>query len=273
MLGQLSRLALPSRFGVRGLAAVATGTSGVLPNIQEPAKYTLATLRSFPSLEPHGLIPVHTKFLGVPLRRDILWSAVVMELDNRRVGASNPPGRSEHKFSGKKMLPQKGSGRARAGDANSPIRHRGAYALARTAPNDFSTTLPKKEYHLAFRIALSSVYRQGNLFIIGSDKADSGDLSKGDSYGLEICTDDSHAIGQFVKHHKLDNKLNGLFIPNDYLGTANLREAILRYPSKRLRVMDKQDVEVRDILKAHRVYIEREAFEYFVARYTKYVNL
>lgn len=254
----LSFMKGPSRSLYRGLATVAEG----LKNAEKPPQYTLATLRSFPSLEPHSVMPVHTKFLQAPLRRDILWLAVVMELDNRRVGASNPPGRSQHKYSRRKLLPEKGNGKARVGDGNSPIRFRGAQALARNAPNDFSSTIPIKEYRTAYRIALSDAYNRGHLYIIDDTPTESK-LLPGDSNGIELCTSDFHAVSRFVKHHELGSKLSALFVPTDYLKSAKLREAVLRYPSSKLRVMDKSDVEVRDLLKAHRIYIEKGALEYF----------
>ncbi|KAG0673016.1 54S ribosomal protein, mitochondrial [Pichia californica] len=253
----------------------------VLPNAIKPSNFSIATLRSFPSLEPHSIFPVHNKILNVPLRRDILWLAVVMELDNRRVGASNPPGRSEHKFSRKKLFKQKGTGRARVGDGNSPIRFRGAYALARTAPNDFSTDLPNKVYYYAYRIALSDAYRKGKLNIIGKDEdfinkykeklSTNDSIKAGDSFDLEIPTTESIAISKFVKSHDLE-KLNTLFIADDYFKVSNLREAILRYPSNKLTVLQKDEVEVRDLLKANKIIIEKSAFDYFAAKYTKFVD-
>ncbi len=250
------------------------GRRRVLQNFVAPAKYTLASLRSFPSLEPHSVIPVHANFLSVPLRRDILWLAVTMELDNRRVGSSNPPGRSQGKYSRRKLRKQKGSGMARVGDANSPTRENGAYALARNAPSDFSTRLPKKVYYLAYRTALSEQYRKGHLFIIGEgENTKQEQLKEGDSYGLEICTSDSHSIGMFLKSQNINDHLNVLFVPDDYLTTANLRQAVLKYPSSKVTVKDKDDVQVRDILKSHRVYMEKRAFEYFVSKYSRFMAL
>lgn len=258
-----------------------TATTEALPNATKPSEYSIATLRSFPSLEPHAIFPVHNKLVNVPLRRDILWLAVVMELDNRRVGAANPPGRSEHKFSRKKLFKQKGTGRARVGDANSPIRDRGAYALARTAPNDMSSDLPNKTYYYAYRVALSDAFRKGKLFIIGQDESFTSKyeeklstkepIKAGDAFNLEIPTTESLAISKFVNVHNLE-KLNVLFIADDYFKVSNLRESVLRYPSNKLRVMQKEEVEVRDLLKANRIYVEKTAFDYFAAKYTKFVD-
>lgn len=236
----------------------------VLPSaIAEPPKYVLATLRSFPSLEPHSVVPVSSEFLNTPLRRDILWRALIKEADCARVGASNPPGRSDHKFSRRKLMKQKGNGRARVGDANSPIRINGARAHARTAPNDFTTELPKQLYANAFRVALSEYYRKGSLFIVGGE----GDqVRQHDSFGLEIPTSDYHSLTQFVKSHQFDN-LNLLFITSDYNKVENLSKAIYHYPSTRVDLKTPEELEVREILKANRVIIDKLALENLAVKY------
>lgn len=275
MLARTSLLKTSSVFS-RGLATEAPA----FVNATKQPEYSIATLRSFPSLEPHAIFPIHNKLVNQPLRRDILWLATVMELDNRRVGASNPPGRSQHKFSRKKLFKQKGTGRARVGDANSPIRFRGAYALARQAPNDMSSELPAKVYYYAYRVALSDAFRKGKLFIIGQDEAFAStykektgsisEVNENDHFDLEIPTTESTAIGRFIKFHNLE-KYPALFIADDYFKVSNLRQAVLRYPSTKVKVMQKNEVEVRDLLKAHRIYMEKPALDYFAAKYTKFI--
>lgn len=257
---------------VRGFATRSPLREGALfSNASKQAPYALATLRSFPSLEPHSMFPVHSVVVNSPLRRDVLWLAVVMELDNRRVGASSPPGRSQHKFSRRKLFKQKGTGRARVGDANSPIRYRGAQALARQAPNDFSTDLPRKVYDLAYRSAISDAFRKNRLFVVGNDSATLPRLLQGDSFGLEICTPESTAINRFVKTHDFE-KRSLLFIVDDYLQVPNLRQATFHYPSSKVLVKQKDEVEVRDILKAQRIFVEKGAFDYIVEKVTKHAN-
>lgn len=195
-----------------------------------------------------------------------------MELDNRRVGSASPPGRSQHKFSRRKLFKQKGTGRARVGDANSPIRYRGAQALARQAPNDHSTDLPRKVYDLAYRTAISDAFRKNRLFIIGKDAEPVEEkVLQGDSFNLEICTGESSAINRFVKVHDFE-KRSLLFIVDDYFQAPNLRKATLRYPSSKVIVKQKDEVEVRDILKSQRIFIEKNAFDFIVNKVTKYAN-
>ncbi|AET39180.1 mitochondrial 54S ribosomal protein uL4m Ecym_4101 [Eremothecium cymbalariae DBVPG len=241
--------------------------SSRLPNAAEPPMFTLATIRAFPSLEPMSFVPVPTSVLGAPLRRDLLWRAVVYENDNKRVGSSNPPGRSENGFSRRKVLPQKGSGRARAGDANSPTRNNGARALARNAPNDYTTELPRKVYSLAFNNALSYQYKRGNLFVIGGDDSMSTvndlDFTKLDISPTAESTGDV-IFEKFMQEYGLGKK-KLLFVINEP------REGLFEFTEKfkdTVNIVQKEFVDVNDLLKAHRVLIELDALEYLAVTHS-----
>ncbi|KAK6201707.1 ribosomal protein L4 domain-containing protein [Scheffersomyces amazonensis] len=233
-------------------------------NIASPPKYTLASLRSFPSLEPHTFIPLPNDFLNAPSRRDFLWSAVVFEADRARVGSGNAPTRSDKPFSNRKLRPQKGSGRARLGDANSPHMDNGLKAHGIKAPHDWSTELPSKLYSKAFQTAFSEQYKNGKLFIIGKDQTKETAINENDTDILEFEYDYPSATEQFVEAHELE-KLNLLFITNDQrTNLLNSTEAI----GKKASVIIKEEVEVRDILRANRIYIELPALQWFIGRHT-----
>ncbi|KAH3673058.1 hypothetical protein WICMUC_003891 [Wickerhamomyces mucosus] len=219
-------------------------SSNIQLNSQEPPKFVLTTLRSFPSLKPQTFQPIPTSLLNQPLRRDILWKAVVFDADNRRVGASNPKGRSEMGYSRKKLLPQKGSGKARSGDRGSPIRHDGGVALARTAPNDFTSDLPKKVYDLAIKIGLSDKYRTGNLFIINDE--------------LDFVTGDHIATEIFLKKFQLKNQ-KLLFITNEY--SENLVNSTDKFKNK-IDIITKEGLEIKDLLNAHKVFIDLKSLQW-----------
>ncbi|GEQ66771.1 hypothetical protein JCM33374_g434 [Metschnikowia sp. JCM 33374] len=219
-----------------------------------PPKYTLASLRSFPSLEPQTMAPYPATFLDHPLRRDLMWSAVVYEADKARVGAGYVPTKSDKWFSNRKLHPQKGTGRARVGDANSPIRDNGIKAHGIKAPHDWSTDLPKKIYSRGFQAALSEQYRNGRLFVIGGEGA---------SGAADFEYSHVDQMRQFVQHHDLDG-LSLLFVTDvqrDNLLTAT------QDMGKKCDVVVKEAVEVRDLLKAKRIYIEQAALNWFVSEY------
>lgn len=247
--------------------------NSTLPNAAIPPKYTLTTVRSFPSLEPLTFAPVPSSILAAPLRRDLLWRAVVYENDNKRVGSSNPPSRSENGYSRRKLLPQKGSGRARAGDANSPTRHNGARALARSAPNDYTTALPSKIYSAAFRNALSYQYKQGNFFVIGGQNL-LEDTNELDLNELEILPSDTTSndgallFRKFLKEHNLEGK-KLLFI------TSEPREGLLKYTEEfkdTVDIVQQEFLDINDLLKAHRIFIELEALEYLAVTHFQWAT-
>lgn len=59
------------------------------------------------------------------VNESLLHEYVVMYLANQRVALAHTKTRGEVQRSGRKLYKQKGSGRARVGDAGSPIRRKG----------------------------------------------------------------------------------------------------------------------------------------------------
>lgn len=130
----------------------------------KPIQKVPVTLHRFPSLEPYAVEQYHAKKLHLPLRRDILHLAVTYEADNSRSGTANTKTRWEVHGSHRKLFRQKGSGRARVGTKQSPIRVGGGKAFG-PRPRDFGTSMNKKVYDLAWRTALSYRYRRGELIV------------------------------------------------------------------------------------------------------------
>lgn len=180
------------------------------------------------------------------------------EADKARVGSGYVPTKGDKWFSNRKLHPQKGTGRARVGDANSPIRDNGLKAHGIKAPHDWSTRLPLKIYSRAVRTAFSEQYRSGKLFVIGGDQ-----VSEGDGLTTDFKYEYSQQIAQFVEHHHLEH-LHLLFI------TDGQRDDLLAASEglgKKCDVLVKEAVEVRDLLKANRIYIEESALNWFVGKY------
>ncbi len=107
-----------------------------------------------PSGERIGEIELPDEIFGVKPKRHILWEVVKMYLANRRAGTHKAKTRAEVSYSGRKIWPQKGLGRARHGDRNAPIFVKGGKAHG-PRPRDYSYQVPKKVKRLAFRMALS----------------------------------------------------------------------------------------------------------------------
>ena len=102
-----------------------------------------------------------------PIRRDILHLCVVHHLDSLRQGSANTKTRAEVRGSGRKIRPQKGSGRARLGDGQSPMLVGGGVAFG-PKPRNFATKLPRKVIQMSMRVALSARVKEHNLRIVES---------------------------------------------------------------------------------------------------------
>jgi large subunit ribosomal protein L4 len=122
-----------------------------------------------PVLDCHGKVvgsvwlPKH--IFGVPVRKDILHRVVRWQLAKRRRGTAKAKTRAEVRGSGRKLWPQKGTGRARVGDNRSPTR-RGGGVVFPPRPRSFAFKLPKKVRLLGLKCALSAKFAQGKLVIM-----------------------------------------------------------------------------------------------------------
>ncbi|OCH96077.1 ribosomal protein L4 [Obba rivulosa] len=102
-----------------------------------------------------------------PIRRDILHLCVVHYLDSLRQGTASTKTRSEVRGSGRKIRPQKGTGRARLGDAQSPMLRGGGVAFG-PKPRDFSTKLNRKVIQMGMRVGLSARVKENALGVVGT---------------------------------------------------------------------------------------------------------
>jgi large subunit ribosomal protein L4 len=99
----------------------------------------------------------------------VIHRAVVAELDNRRRYTAHTKGRSDVRGSGAKLYRQKGTGRARAGDAQSPTRYGGGtWGGPKTKPARFGKRINRKEARAAFDGALSAKAADGEVYVVDS---------------------------------------------------------------------------------------------------------
>ena len=66
---------------------------------------------------------------SIPVKSNVLHEVVTMQLANRRAGSASVKHRSDVKGSGRKLHRQKGTGRARRGNAKSPLLRGGGSAF------------------------------------------------------------------------------------------------------------------------------------------------
>ena len=95
----------------------------------------------------------------------IIWLDVKRIQAHQRQGTNKTKERSEVRGSGRKLYRQKGTGNARVGDAQSPIRRGGGRAHG-ARPRDYTHDLNKKEKRLARRSALSYKAANDNVRVV-----------------------------------------------------------------------------------------------------------
>ena len=97
--------------------------------------------------------------------KGLLHQAVVRQQANARKGGASVKTRAEVRGSTRKLFPQKGTGRARAGSIRSPLRRGGGVAFG-PQPRSYAQRMPKKMRRLAIRGALSAKVADGRMAIV-----------------------------------------------------------------------------------------------------------
>lgn len=111
------------------------------------------------------------ELVGGSINRQLLHDAVVMYEANRRVGTVQTKSRGMVKGSTKKLYRQKGTGRARAGNARTPVRRGGGHAFGKK-PRDYSYRLPRKAVRTATKMALLSKFQDGEAVVLSAWECD-----------------------------------------------------------------------------------------------------
>ena len=124
-----------------------------------------------------GTIDLPDTVFGLDPRADLLHRMVRYQLAKRRAGTQSVKGRSDIRGTGAKMYKQKGTGRARHGNAKAPQLRGGGKAFA-PKPRDHAIGLPKKVRSLALRHALSAKAKADELMVL--DKAEVKEAKTGD---------------------------------------------------------------------------------------------
>jgi len=161
---------------VRGMSdsavqELSTGTDSfplaALPGVSDQPAYLRVPVYSLSSPdEPLAQsVLLHPLVFAAPHRPDILHSMVVYHRARRRQGTACGKTRGEVNGSTRKVRPQKGSGRSRAGDSRMPHWVGGGRAFP-PKPRSFAHSLNKKVRRMGLRVALSAKLATGDLHIV-----------------------------------------------------------------------------------------------------------
>ena len=121
--------------------------------------------------EKVGEIQLSESIFGIEPNVSVLHDSVKNHLANCRQGTQSALTKGEVDVTTKKPWRQKGTGRARAGHAGSPVWRHGGVAFA-PKPRDYSYTLNKKVKRLALKSALSSKAGDNEIIVIDGLKMD-----------------------------------------------------------------------------------------------------
>ena len=118
-----------------------------------------------------GEIELSQAIFGIEPNKSVLHDSVKNHLANCRQGTQSALTKGEVDFTTKKPWRQKGTGRARAGYAGSPVWTHGGIAFA-PKPRDYSYTLNKKVKRLALKSALSAKAAENEIVVIDGLKVE-----------------------------------------------------------------------------------------------------
>jgi len=176
---------------------------------------------------------------GKYVNRQLLHDVVGMYEANRRVGTASTKTMSEVAGSGKKPWRQKGTGRARAGSARSPLWRGGGVTFG-PKPRDYSYSMPRKALRKALACALLAKMRASGLNLIDS---------------LEFEQPSTRQMVEVLSKLNMESPVTVVIGPsgrNVYMSARNI---------PRVRVLRAGDLNAHDVLRARSLLITREAFE------------
>jgi len=121
--------------------------------------------------EKIGEIELSNAIFGIEPNKSVLHDSVKNHLANCRQGTQSALTKGEVSYTTKKPWRQKGTGRARAGYAGSPVWYHGGVAFA-PKPRDYSYSLNKKVKRIALKSALSAKAAESEIIVIDGLKVE-----------------------------------------------------------------------------------------------------
>lgn len=112
-----------------------------------------------------GDLNLDDRVFNVPLKKHLIYDAVIAQRENHRRGTASTKTRAEVRGGGKKPFRQKGTGRARQGSSRSPLLVGGGAAFG-PKPKTYEYRLPRKVIKAALRTALSAQLRENKLVVL-----------------------------------------------------------------------------------------------------------
>lgn len=128
---------------------------------------TSLVYHSISDMTPVREIGLSGRVFNAPVRPDLVHRVVHWQLAKRRAGTASTKSRGEVAGSGRKIRPQKGTGRSRQGAITSPLFRGGGRAHG-PSPRDWGYHLPFGVRRNALRSMLSERFGRGELWVVES---------------------------------------------------------------------------------------------------------
>jgi large subunit ribosomal protein L4 len=174
----------------------------------------------------------------------VIHRAVVAELDSRRRYTASTKGRSEVTGSGAKLYRQKGTGRARVGDAYPHNRvGGGTWGGPKTKPARYGKRINRKEARAAFDGALSAKAADGELYVLDS---------------LAFDAPSTKQARNLLEKMELEGPVMVVLTEDDENAALSFRNL------PRVTVVGPHEYGVYELLRAHEVVFSRAAYQRLV---------
>jgi large subunit ribosomal protein L4 len=112
------------------------------------------------------------RVFGAPINEGLMHDAVKQYLATHRSGTHSTKTRDEVRGSGRKPWRQKGTGRARVGEARNPLWRTGGTVFG-PHPRSYEYHLPRKMFRAALRSALSLKFKDAEVSVVDGFSIDS----------------------------------------------------------------------------------------------------
>jgi len=123
--------------------------------------------------QPTAKMKASDELFGRSYCEDLVHQLVTAYMANARAGSSKQKGRSEIAKSTRKPFAQKGTGRARAGMASSPLWRGGGKIFPNTGEENYTQKVNRKMYRAGFAAILSKLVSENRLVVVDDLTVDS----------------------------------------------------------------------------------------------------
>lgn len=195
-----------------------------------------------------GVVTVSESVFARDYNESLVHQVVTAYLANARSGNRKQKSRSEIAKSTKKPWRQKGTGRARAGTASSPIWRGGARTFPNTPEENFSHKVNRKMYRAGMVAILSKLVADGRL-VIAND--------------INIDTPKTKSFVQALNNMSLGNET--VLVVVDEL-TENVYYASRNLPT--VLVLEAHQIDPYSLLRCNKVVFTQKALEQIGEQYS-----